>query len=65
MSETPIETDRDPSDPATDPGLDVDPDVAPGSGDQGEGGAEPVETDEPGSGLEAPVPAGGSDDADG
>ncbi|MGA8850355.1 MAG: hypothetical protein WB508_01430 [Aeromicrobium sp.] len=61
MSETPIEPDNDPSQPATDPGADGD---IPGA-DEGQGGdVDPVQTGEPATGPEAPVPPTGSADAD-
>lgn len=50
MSETPIEPDNDPTQPATDPGEGSDID--------------PVQAGEPATGPEAPVPPGGSEDAD-
>jgi hypothetical protein len=62
MSETPIESDADPTEPATDPGLD--PAKAPGA-DSGQGGdVDDVQVGAPATGPEAPVPPGGSTDAD-
>jgi hypothetical protein len=64
MSETPIEPDNDPTQPATDPGIEAEPGDAPGA-DEGQGDDfDPVQTGAPATGPEAPVPPGGSDDAD-
>ncbi len=62
MSETPIEPENDPTQPATDPGTD-DGDT-PGA-DEGQGAdVDPVQTGAPATGPEAPVPPTGSEDAD-
>ncbi|MET0766312.1 MAG: hypothetical protein ABWY50_01585 [Aeromicrobium sp.] len=64
MSETPIAPDADPTDSAITPGIDLDPDDAPGA-DEGQGDDfDDVQTGAPATGPEAPVPPGGSDDAD-
>jgi hypothetical protein len=54
MSNTPIEPDNDPTQAATDPGADE------GQGDD----FDDVQVGAPATGPEAPVPPGGSDDAD-
>lgn len=62
MSETPIEPDNDPTQPASDPGSGGG--LNPGA-DEGQGSdVDPVQTGEPATGPEAPVPPSGSDDAD-
>lgn len=60
MSETPIEPDNDPTQPASDPGIDQGPGADEGQNDP----VDPVQAGEPATGPEAPVPPGGSDDAD-
>ena len=62
MSETPIESDNDPTEPASDPGIGDG--TAPGA-DEGQGSdVDPVQAGAPATGPEAPVPPTGSDDAD-
>jgi hypothetical protein len=61
MSETPIEPDNDPTQPASDPGIGGD--NRPGA-DEGQGDdLDPVQAGEPATGPEAPVPPTGSEDA--
>lgn len=57
MSETPIEPDQDPT---TSPAPDADPGADEGQGED----FDPVQVGEPATGPEAPVPPGGSEDAD-
>lgn len=64
MSETPIEPDDDPTQPATDPGPDADPGEVPAADQRRGDDVDPVQTGEPATGPEAPVPPGGSHDAD-
>jgi hypothetical protein len=66
MSQTPIEPDADPSQAAIDPGITDDPGGAAPDPDSVQGqDVDPVQTGEPATGPQAPVPPGGSDDADG
>lgn len=64
MSQTPIEPDNDPTQPATDAGVDGGTTDAPAPDEGQEGDFDPVQTGAPATGPEAPVPPGGSDDAD-
>ena len=66
MTDTPIEDDADPTQPAVDPGADADPATGFTVADPDEKGSDPVDPVQEGSpatGPEAPVPPSGSDDA--